>query len=113
MQNSTFAQSLESRALRFVDVMNLIQSPVVGGDSPTFKPVLDVVSLALEGAKGTGSPLIILDDISSLEWMGFSTIDLSKFIRALVATCRKVWILDIQRSLVILTNTVKSVSGYS
>lgn len=34
--------------------------------------------------------LVILDDVSSLEWMGYSTSDLCRFCRALRALCSKV-----------------------
>jgi hypothetical protein len=34
--------------------------------------------------------LVIVDDISTLEWIGFSLLDVSRFVRALVAVCRRV-----------------------
>ena len=43
---------------------------------------------SLKGEGGTG--LVILDDVSVLEWIGFSLVDVVRFVRALRAACLKV-----------------------
>ncbi|KAF8629693.1 hypothetical protein AX15_003331 [Amanita polypyramis BW_CC] len=41
------------------------------------------------GSLGICSELVILDDISTLEWIGFSLLDIVRFVRALRAACIK------------------------
>lgn len=53
----------------------------------------------------TTERLIILDDISTLEWIGFPLLDVSRFIRALVAACRRVSIYQLHTRLIHLKPT--------
>lgn len=34
--------------------------------------------------------LVIVDDLATLDWLGFSVLDITRFCRALAAACRKV-----------------------
>lgn len=45
----------------------------------------------LSDPEGFHSTLLILDDISSLEWMGLASLEVQRFARALRALCLKVF----------------------
>jgi hypothetical protein len=44
---------------------------------------------ALEESDGA-DVLVIVDDLATLDWLGFSVLDITRFCRALAAACRKV-----------------------
>jgi hypothetical protein len=54
------------------------------------RPVYDVVRDALGKLQGGEKYMVILDDITSLEWIGCSPADLVRFSRALRSLCFKV-----------------------
>ncbi|KAJ7496715.1 hypothetical protein FB451DRAFT_1208535 [Mycena latifolia] len=88
----------DKAGFRFVDVLACVESGTgeVHGKAP-LRPVLDVVVAGLGAGKGEGEEedtdadtLVILDDLAALEWLGVvSPSDLSRFVRALHAACRK------------------------
>ena len=57
---------------------------------PTLRPVFDLVQDALHKADHGDGKLVILDDIATLKWVGFSLLDVSRFARALWGACLKV-----------------------
>ncbi|KAI0338225.1 hypothetical protein BDW22DRAFT_802252 [Trametopsis cervina] len=58
---------------------------------PILRPVFDSLQVILaDEASHSAHTLVILDDISALEWIGFSSQDVGYFARALCAACRKV-----------------------
>ncbi|KAH7888904.1 hypothetical protein F5I97DRAFT_1935330 [Phlebopus sp. FC_14] len=58
-------------------------------DGPRLRRVFDILSSELPQKPSDDKSLVILDDISTLEWLGFSVLDLSRFMRALRAVCIK------------------------
>jgi hypothetical protein len=54
------------------------------------RPLFDLVQGALHKADHGDAKLVILDDIATLEWIGFSLLDVSRFARALWGACLKV-----------------------
>ncbi|KAF8240221.1 hypothetical protein L208DRAFT_1449553 [Tricholoma matsutake] len=88
--NVNLDQHLSSGSLDFVDVLSHVQLPEPSDDpaKPTLRPLFDHV-VAKIGSDST-STLIILDDITSLQWIGFSSFDIARFTRALRALCLRV-----------------------
>ena len=79
------------------------------------RPIYDRVQACMtksssnEEEDATNSMLVILDDITILEWIGFPLIDIIRFSRALRALCQKVRIC--KKSIVI--NLTRRVLAYS
>ncbi|KIJ68092.1 hypothetical protein HYDPIDRAFT_126768 [Hydnomerulius pinastri MD-312] len=78
---------------KFIDLNAQLEVPVETGlasNESRLRSVYDLVSSELRNALGgDGKSLVILDDIASLEWLGFSALDLSRFCRALKVLCLK------------------------
>jgi len=74
-----------SESFAFIDVLGTVKSPSAG----TLRAVFDIVAETLESKASdpAAQSLVILDDISTLEWIGFSFIDIVRFSRALRALC--------------------------
>ena len=72
------------------------------GSRTSLRPIFDHVSAILDGevdkAHDGMHNLVILDDITSLQWIGFPLLELIRFTRALRALCLKV--LDLAISIV-------------
>jgi len=86
------AHYLTSDSLIFVDVPATIgPPPTTGVDSqrPALRAVYDFVRDALGRLQGDGDIMVLLDDITSLEWIGFPLVDLVRFSRALRSLCFK------------------------
>ena len=58
--------------------------------TPTLRPLFDLLQSALHKTDHGDAKLVILDDIATLEWIGFSLLDVSRFARALRGACLKV-----------------------
>ncbi|KAJ7287017.1 hypothetical protein C8J57DRAFT_1707423 [Mycena rebaudengoi] len=83
-------QHASSGAFVFVDVLQRVRPPDSGSPSePVLRPILDAVASALETNGTEFDTLVILDDLAALEWLGFSVLDITRFCRALRATCIK------------------------
>lgn len=68
-----------------------IGSPVASDvDVHPMRSVYDAICNALERLGDDGDTMVILDDITSLEWIGFPQLDLIRFSRALRSLCFKV-----------------------
>jgi len=95
--NINLGQLATNGSFIFVDLLNEavlpISEPFGNAITRSLRPLYDIVEAELSAADVDNQPLVILDDVSSLAWLGFSTLELSRFTRALWATCRKVrWI---------------------
>ena len=85
---------MEDGLLRFLDFN---ASCPDHSDSPlglSLRPLFDLIydsfdTLSLPSIQ----PLLILDDISALEWVGYSMDEINRFCRALFAFCAKVRLL--------------------
>ncbi|KAM6497605.1 hypothetical protein JOM56_005553 [Amanita muscaria] len=92
--------NLDNGSVEFIDVMSHV-SPVPirpdTSDTPsanTLRPIFDIVLKSLNGSNevndiAESSKLVILDDISTLEWIGFTSDDVVRFVRALRGACIK------------------------
>ena len=78
---------LDSGSVEFVDVLALVQPSLDHGPN-LLRPIYDRVQACMK--KTDDSILVILDDITILEWIGFPLIDIIHFSRALRALCQKV-----------------------
>ncbi|KAG7448484.1 uncharacterized protein BT62DRAFT_964874 [Guyanagaster necrorhizus] len=79
--NVNLAQEENSGSLTFVDISSF--EPEESG----LRQIFNVVVEALKEC--TPDSLVILDDVSTLEWIGVSTLDILRFCRALRAQCIK------------------------
>lgn len=83
-----------SESFHFIDVFDQHPSSQQLGEERTnkisLKCIYDLLSVKLSDSRTNGQiPLVILDDITSLEWLGVSLLDLSRFARALRTLCVK------------------------
>ncbi|KAH9839817.1 uncharacterized protein C8Q71DRAFT_463760 [Rhodofomes roseus] len=83
--NVNLDQHVASQRLMFIDVLGRVQS------GETLRPLYDIVQAELgkAAAEDEGRTLVILDDLSPLEWVGYTTLELARFSRALSAASRK------------------------
>lgn len=90
-------QKLEQGSVIFVDVPNQFPdlSPSKGA---ALLPLLDLVRQYIGILREATSPLVIFDELALFEWIGHSPLDVSRFARALVATCAKASIIIIASS---------------
>ena len=86
-QNLNLAHHVEVGSLEFVDVLPEVQPTPERRES--LRILIERVQVCLNRAEGCPA-LIILDDISTLNWIGFPLLELSRFLRALRAACLKV-----------------------
>ncbi|EKM54755.1 uncharacterized protein PHACADRAFT_197183 [Phanerochaete carnosa HHB-10118-sp] len=84
--NVNLAQLIGSRAVTFLNLSSTHLVPRDDGATPSLTPVFDELRDALGEAKDT---LVLVDDLSSLEWMGISSLEVSRFVRAVCSLCRK------------------------
>ncbi|TFL02985.1 hypothetical protein BDV98DRAFT_527445 [Pterulicium gracile] len=103
---SGLTSGVVSSFLHFVDVCSDSDTPggIAAVGSASLKGCYDRLSSRLSQAS-QAAELIILDDISTLEWIGYDIADVQKFTRALVALCRKAQAPLIIRHHVLCTST--------
>ncbi|KAF9560628.1 hypothetical protein CPC08DRAFT_818108 [Agrocybe pediades] len=95
--NLSLQQHLDSGSVDFIDVLAEVQPPAGkvddAGSAPAFqaifKRVQDILNTNHQEGNGSGPALVILDDITMLEWIGFPLLEVTRFARALGATCAK------------------------
>ncbi|KAJ6537742.1 hypothetical protein B0H19DRAFT_1270155 [Mycena capillaripes] len=87
-KNLQLDQKLASGAFIFVDVLERVRPPDNDSSAPVLRPILDAVISAL-GPNDAPDTLVIVDDLATLVWLGFSVLDITRFCRALAAACRK------------------------
>ncbi|OAX41148.1 hypothetical protein K503DRAFT_790990 [Rhizopogon vinicolor AM-OR11-026] len=84
----------QNDSFQFIDVFDH-HPPLAdreGGNTnkSSLRTIYDLLSVKLSDSQvDDQTPLVILDDIASLEWLGFSLLDLSRFARALRSLCVK------------------------
>ena len=79
-------QLITSGSLKFVDILSHVQP-----GSDTLRPLLDLVQTFINDASTTTPHfLVIFDEISTLEWLGFTATEVGRLSRALSSLCRKV-----------------------
>ncbi|KAF8999646.1 hypothetical protein BDQ17DRAFT_1308433 [Cyathus striatus] len=83
--NVNLIQHIASGAVEFLNVSEHTRLPE-NSQKGELRPLYEFVKNKLSQTKES-SALVILDDISTLEWIGFPFLDLTRFIRALRATC--------------------------
>ena len=71
-----------------MDILSHVQP---GAD--TLRPLLDLVQTFTNDASTTTTPhlLVVFDEISTLEWLGFAATEVGRLGRALSSLCRKVF----------------------
>jgi hypothetical protein len=85
---------VHNESFRFIDVFDQHLPSRNRGEGDTnkisLKCIYDLLSVELLNSRTNGQiSLVILDDITSLEWLGVSLLDLSRFARALRTLCVK------------------------
>ncbi|TFK24353.1 hypothetical protein FA15DRAFT_687524 [Coprinopsis marcescibilis] len=79
-----------SGAVQFVDLGETASEPLPSSrelsSTPPFASPVEIVAKALETESET---LVILDSLAELEWMGYKTLDVWRFVRKLRAICLK------------------------
>ncbi|KAJ4490625.1 hypothetical protein J3R30DRAFT_3694315 [Lentinula aciculospora] len=91
--NVNLSQQIAAKMVHFVDVTSL--APVHNDSDEVhanpFRVLYEQISTIIENKNHDLKPgaLVMVDDISSLEWIGYSTSDLFKLCRALRALCLK------------------------
>ncbi|KAJ7890662.1 hypothetical protein B0H14DRAFT_2690248, partial [Mycena olivaceomarginata] len=65
-----------------------VHPPDSDSSAPVLRPILDTAVSVLEESDGA-DVLVIVDDLATLDWLGFSVLDITRFCRALAAACRK------------------------
>ncbi|KAI0929803.1 hypothetical protein AcV5_006671 [Taiwanofungus camphoratus] len=92
--NLNLADSLASGSLTYMELMPCAAGSDIrsGRDMPALKMLLNKLRTTLDEQRSQSHArvLIILDDIATLGWIGFSALALSRFARALCALCRRV-----------------------
>ena len=87
-QNVNLVQLISSGSVVFLDDRII---PIPKGSEYYLQPMFNTVHGALQQwSQNEHEVMVILDDIAILEWIGFSAEDVSRFVRALGAACRKV-----------------------
>ena len=98
-QNFNISHQILNGLLEIIDVMKHVQpdfrvpAPLETVDQytpPTLRLLFDLVQGVLHKADLGDAKLVILDDIATLERIGFSSLDVSRFARALRGACLKV-----------------------
>lgn len=84
-----------SESFHFIDVFDQHPPSQQFGEEHSnkisLKCIYDLLSVKLSDSRTNGQiPLVILDDITLLEWLGVSLLDLSRFARAIRTLCVKV-----------------------
>ncbi|KAF5359008.1 hypothetical protein D9758_004871 [Tetrapyrgos nigripes] len=85
--NLNLSQLSTAGSLHFVELISSLQSSAE--DSP-FRSLCDKVRGLLDSMEDSSEPtLVILDDIATLEWIGYPILEVTRFCRALRALCAK------------------------
>jgi len=78
-------QMIASGSLKFVDILSYVQP-----GAETLRPLLDIVQTFINDTSTTTPRfLVVFDEISTLEWLGFTSTEVGRLSRALSSLCRK------------------------
>ena len=95
LQNVNLSTNLDLGSLMLVDVMSHLTPRVATEGYPTlgelYKNIHSVLNIFSEDVEK--NTLLILDDLTALEWIGIPTEEIARFARALCALSRRVLIL--------------------
>ena len=81
-------QKLEQGSVVFIDIPG--QFPDLSpSEESSLLPLLDLIRRCIGTQRGSTLPLVIFDELACFEWIGHSPLDVSRFARALVASCTK------------------------
>ncbi|KAF5320256.1 hypothetical protein D9611_011339 [Ephemerocybe angulata] len=83
-QNVNLTQHITNGTVKFVDVASTEGSEMVLSEA--FNSVSEIIR---SSSSEISERLVILDDVSTLEWIGFSPLDIMRFVRALRIACHK------------------------
>ena len=75
----------------YIDISDILWSSSLPNGDTSLRHVFDRISTALKVQTDVRN-MVILDDIASLEWIGFSSIEVTRFCRALKVLCLKVFV---------------------
>ncbi|KAJ7072835.1 hypothetical protein C8F01DRAFT_262424 [Mycena amicta] len=79
---------VEAGSFTFIDILERVKPPDNITDSePRLLPILELVASTI--SESENDTLVIVDDLATLDWLGFSVLDITRFCRALYAACRK------------------------
>ena len=81
-------QKSEQGSVVFIDVPTRIPD-LSPSEGVTLLPLLDMIRDSIARIRGATPPLLIFDELACFEWIGHSSLDVSRFVRALVACCAK------------------------
>ncbi|KAH7928892.1 hypothetical protein BV22DRAFT_1030077 [Leucogyrophana mollusca] len=91
--NLSLFQTSPGENLVFIDVLAKVQPPSHHEEKREIDaflcPIYDLLSSALAPSEEHRETLVILDDIATLQWLGFTSIDLTRFSRSLRNLCAK------------------------
>ncbi|CAK5266072.1 unnamed protein product [Mycena citricolor] len=91
--NLNLDQQIASGSLVVIDVLSSVRPPdsdvLPTGQPPPLLPILNSVLTSM-GSVGGSDLLVIVDDLATLDWLGFTVLDITRFVRALYAACRKI-----------------------
>ncbi|KAI6040228.1 hypothetical protein EDC04DRAFT_1524713 [Pisolithus marmoratus] len=83
----------QNAKFKFIDLFKVLEASseeAMGGADTRLRHIINLLSLDIGTMRAVEEQtLVILDDFASLEWLGFSTLDLFRFARALKALCLK------------------------
>ena len=87
-QGLNLTQKLEQGSIVFIDVPTQLPD-LSPSDGASLLPLFDLIRNSVERLKDAQNTLVIFDELATFEWIGHSTLDISRFARALVAYCAK------------------------
>ena len=80
-----------------LDALSYIKPPATSPSSGAsddaqrgLKALYDLVQTSLQAEGASADVLVIVDDLSTLEWIGIPSLELTRFVRALHASCLQV-----------------------
>ncbi|SRR6266404_3419243 len=88
MQGLNLTQKLEQGAIIFIDVPTQL-AELTPSDGASLLPLLGLIRNCVERHNDIHNTLVIFDELATFEWIGHSTLDISRFARVLVAYCAK------------------------
>ncbi|KAI1794241.1 hypothetical protein LXA43DRAFT_998436 [Ganoderma leucocontextum] len=89
--NLNLANHLDSRNLFIIEAMPLVSPALESSESVPLRRLYDQIhqTLSSPSSETEQKVLVILDDLSSLEWMGISVECISRFVRAVCSLCQQ------------------------
>ena len=92
-QNLSLSARIDDGSLIFVDTSTVL-SRQAHPENESLRPVWDVLNNHLTNTRQSNPALddlvLILDDITTLDWVGYPSPDIARFVRAVSSLCAKV-----------------------